>query len=128
MENNLKCPICDIDESHLLTDIEIKDDDHYNLISITVAGKYFIEIKNKIKYQYRSQKSVHLLIICEGGHYYHQSFDGHKGKIFKDRNLIMDQLCQYLNAEVYSGGLKFDLDFNQELMAKIGNFFKKIDV
>lgn len=99
-------------------------DDFYNLIAVRVSGKYDIRLSKKMRYDFRSQGNIHLLFICEHGHYFHKSFDGHKGNVFVDENTIMDELCNFLNnkrideEDIYWG-------LNYKLLAHIEEFFNK---
>lgn len=119
-DNYLKCPVCKFENTHFITTIGLKDDDCNNLIAASINGAK-IAILRKVKYPYRSQKSVHLLFVCEEQHYFHKSFDGHKGIISIDSNPIMDQLCNYLN----DTKIEYNMDITQDLIKEIEVFFKE---
>lgn len=123
MENILKCNVCGFDYSHLVACIDFVDDDCYRLKSVIVNNQYVIDNFKEIKYQYRSQNSIHLLFICEEGHFFHKSFDGHKGNIYVDNNTIMDELCRFLNDD-RNENENYNMSFSFEILGKIESFFK----
>ena len=116
----LVCPVCKFDSTHFVTTIELEDDDCYHLIAASINGTKILILKN-IEYPYRSQKSAHLLFVCEDQHYFHKSFDGHKGIISIDCNPIMDQLCNYLNETK----IEYNMDITHNLTNEIRVFFKE---
>lgn len=120
----LKCGVCDFEYTHLVTTIKIHDDDNYNLISVTVDDQYEIKVEKDMKYPYRSQNSISLLFICEDGHYFYKSFDGHKGNIFIDKNEVMHELCAFLNDENKENKI-LSSAVNYNLLAQIEKFLNK---
>ncbi|MET3507046.1 hypothetical protein [Halalkalibacter oceani] len=123
MNNKLICPVCDFDHMHILGFIEVRDDDDYQTKEVIVNNQYRIPVKTR--YNYRSQGNIHLLFICEDGHFSIKSFDGHKGVVVIDENILMDNLSSYLNG-VYREN-QASWAFNFELLGHIENFFLKVE-
>lgn len=119
--DNVLCCKCGDDNLHLVAHLEFADNDNYQATSVLINGKYSIQLIPPIKYQYRSQGNIHLLFQGECGHYNSKSFDGHKGSMILDRNILLDELCAYLDRqmnEIYLG-------FNYRLLGEIERFFKQ---
>lgn len=120
------CSVCGFDYTHLIGTIEVIDNDEYQAVEFIINNKY--PISTKFKYGYRSQGNIHLLFRCEDGHFFIKSFDGHKGNVFMDDNILMDELASFLN-DLYKNDEERFLSFNYGLLANIEKFLKakKID-
>lgn len=119
MENVLHCPICDFDYSHLIATIQVKDDDNYQTTEIIVNHTF--PISAKVHYEYRSQSNIHILFMCEDGHYFIKSFDGHKGNVFVDENPLMNELSAFLN-NIYKDREEWKDIVDYELLSNIEKF------
>ncbi len=95
MKDTLNCSVCNFDYSHLITTIEVNDNDEYETTEFVINSQH--RIPAKIDYLFRTQGNIHLLFRCEEGHFFIKSFDGHKGNVFIDENPLMDDLVAYLN-------------------------------
>lgn len=124
MESNfLLCSKCGFDYTHLLTSLKFTDDDSYKLLKVSFDSQEIDISHKKIKYPYRSQGNIHLLFFCEDQHYFHKSFDGHKGCIHVDENPIMTLLCDYLNRRLKTKQFEGNDYSNTDLESEIKNFF-----
>ena len=121
-DGRLLCKVCGEYYSHLVATILAFDDDCYNLTKILVNGIYEIPVR-EVSYPYRSQGNIHLVFACESGHYFIVSFDGHKGNVNVDQNLLMEKLADFLNHETREGRLPVSLGFNYQLLGCIEKFF-----
>lgn len=114
-EGHLECGVCGFNYMHLIAIIEAHDNDHHELIKLVVNKEHTITCQNEKRYDYRSQGNVHLLYRCEEGHFSIVSFDGHKGNVIFNRNLLMDDLATFLNEmtkeQREKGALSFQMDF-----------------
>lgn len=119
MENVLHCPVCDFDYSHIIGTIQVKDNDNYQSTEFIINHTF--PISAKVHYEYRSQGNIHILFICESGHYFIKSFDGHKGNIFVDENPLMNELTDFLN-NVYKDRDEWNDSLDYELLANIEKF------
>lgn len=117
----LECLVCDNDYTHLVTTLSFEDDDSYKTTKVTVGGRY--EIPCTVEYRFRSQGNIHLIFICEDGHYFIKSFDGHKGNVLIDENPLIDDLSRYLNENNGQDDMRFNFDF--KLLGQIESFLQK---
>lgn len=124
MEKYLHCPICDFEYANIIATLEVSDDDHYQTKEVVVNHTYPIRVKTE--YSYRSQGNIHILFQCEDGHFFIKSFDGHKGIVNIDSNLLMDELTEHLNI-VYKDKKDISLGFDFVLLGNIEKFFKHKD-
>jgi len=121
-DNLLKCSVCEDDYTHLVTTLKFEDDDHYKTTKVTVNSQY--EIPCAVEYRFRSQGNIHLVFICEEGHYFIKSFDGHKGNVLVDENPLIDDLSRYLNENNNQDEMRLNFDF--KLLGQIESFLNEI--
>ena len=118
--NHITCSLCENEYTYLLTSIVVKDNDHYEVTEIIVDNKYSIKVRTD--YPFRSQGSIHLLFACGSGHYFIQSYDGHKGNVYLNENALMDDLELFVNLQFE--GQNVSTHFNYELLGYIEKYFK----
>lgn len=123
MEKVLPCSICNLQNTHLITTFSFTDNDSYVATNVEIDGRININIDTQ--YNYRSQGNIHLLFLCEDGHYFAKSFDGHKGGVFLDTNSPMDKLVKFLNE---NETLKDDYTFtlSDKLLGIIVSYFSHL--
>ncbi|QOY37624.1 hypothetical protein AWH56_008600 [Anaerobacillus isosaccharinicus] len=120
MRENIFCPICDYDYTHILGTIQFITDEYW-VSEVLVNQKYSIPVK--FEYNFRSQGNIHILFRCERGHYFVVSFDGYKGIVFVNENTLVNELLGYLNETADDKfGFKFSIDFN--LVGRIETFLE----
>jgi len=109
------------DYAHMVALIRFCDDDSYNLTEVIVNEIYKIKVNSsqKLVTQYRSQGNYQIIFSTEGGPYFYKGFDGHKGNIFIDSNIIMSELIDHIN----NSNLESKSFFDFELLGVIEMFF-----
>lgn len=122
MENVLLCPTCEYDYNHLICTLNFVDNDEYKTTKVIINNKH--EIALAARYDYRSQGNIHLLFVCESGHYHSKSFDGHKGNIFVDKNNLMVELVNHLNDREQED--EYSLSLNYQLLGKLEKYFQSL--
>lgn len=116
------CRVCDFDYTHIIGMIEVKEDDRGRTTEVMINHQHSIMVN--VDYNFRSQGNLHILFRCESGHYFIKSFDGHKGMVFTDENILMNDLADYLNG-IYEKDQKLSLIFDYTLLGNIEQFLMK---
>ena len=97
-DSELVCTVCNSEYNHLRAIIKVTDNDNYETtrFDIDINDESF-KLNIGVSYNFRSQGNVHLLYSCSSGHYHFISFDGHKGRVFANRNELFNNMASHLN-------------------------------
>lgn len=120
MSNIQKCPKCENEYSHLLGTFTFENE------QLIINDSHIICAK--VPYPYRSQSNLHLFFNCEDGHFFFQNFDGCKGRIFRNENIITDDLARFLNKAYEYSTHGYFHDINYRLLGYIEKFFENKEV
>ncbi|KGA83696.1 hypothetical protein KQ41_06555 [Lysinibacillus fusiformis] len=103
-DSELICTVCNSEYNRLIAIIKVAANDNYETtrFDIDIDEERF-KLNVGVRYNFRSQGNVHLLYSCDSGHYHFISFDGHKGRVFANRNELFSNMASHLN--------KVDSDF-----------------
>ncbi|MEB2301588.1 hypothetical protein LAV72_18455 [Lysinibacillus xylanilyticus] len=123
-DSELLCTVCNSEYNRLRAIIKVSDNDNYEAtrFDIDINGENF-KLEVVVPYNFRSQGNVHLLYICSSGHYHFVSFDGHKGRVFANRNELFNNIAAHLNKGLNPDN---DSEYEHHLIGKIEAYLNSL--